>query len=86
MSSRWAVGVLSYALLLQPTAALAVAPETDRCGHLYELDRAREALTHGDRGAALIHLQRADALLEGCEAPPPTTPPAREDRRASALG
>jgi hypothetical protein len=86
MASRWAVGILSLALLLQPTAALSGSPETDQCGHVYELERARAALAQGNRDAALVHLQRADALLKGCEASQGATPPAVEGLRASALG
>lgn len=77
---------MSSVVLLQPVAALAASPEAERCGYAQELGHAREALAQGDRGAALIHLRRADALLRNCQEQQPSTPPAVEDLRAKALG
>lgn len=44
-----------------PTSAVA------RCGHVAEIEAAKQALERGDREAALRHLEAADALLLRCE-------------------
>jgi hypothetical protein len=44
-----------------PTSAVA------RCGHVAEIEAAKQALERGDREAALRHLEAADELLLRCE-------------------
>jgi hypothetical protein len=73
-------------VLLPAVATLAASPEADRCGHVRELERARAALEQGDRGAALLHLRRANVLLKGCQERLPERPPRSQDLSAAAVG
>lgn len=86
MASRWVVGLLALGILLQPTSALADSAEADRCGQVQELELARAALAEGDRGSALAHLRRADALLRNCQERRPEPRPSADPLRATGLG
>lgn len=64
------IGLLAAALVIAGAAtsdAPAPAERVARCGHVAELEAAKQALERGDEAEALRHLEAADALLARCE-------------------
>ncbi len=57
-------GLLGWAAL---AAADQPQPDTSSCGHLGEIEAARQALQEGDEEAALAHFRAAREILLACE-------------------
>jgi hypothetical protein len=75
MLARWTLALVAAALLVPQGAAPSSTLDPDPCGDRKELERAKRALSGGDRAAALAHLKRARSLLEACKRAEPGESP-----------